>query len=190
VQNGGIDSCQGDSGGPIVFKKSSTEHVHVGVVSWGNGCALPGYPGVYANVGSVQPWIKSVVCDEWRLSADFCSGGGLPQPTPSPTPRPTPAPVSLRCGSVRLEVRPDGYASEISVDFKDGSGDVIFAKARGTFRNWQTVILEESCVNLNECNVLKVLDSYGDGYVTVNSNSFAMESKKCYVDIFLRFEST
>jgi Trypsin len=167
VANGGIDSCQGDSGGPIVFKKSSTEHTHVGVVSWGDGCAVAGFPGIYSNVGFVNPWIKSVVCDEWRLSADFCSNSGtapVVAPTRRPTMRPTPAPVSAAlCGSVKLEVRTDGWAAETSVDFKDQAGNVIFAKAAGQFRNWTTEIFQKTCVDLNGCNVLKILDSYGDG---------------------------
>lgn len=38
VDGGGKDSCQGDSGGPIV-KRIGDQHVQVGVVSWGEGCA-------------------------------------------------------------------------------------------------------------------------------------------------------
>jgi trypsin len=38
----GQDSCQGDSGGPLY---DANNNVLVGVVSWGNGCAVPGYPG-------------------------------------------------------------------------------------------------------------------------------------------------
>eukprot|EP00966_Prymnesium_polylepis_P258587 5972656-Prymnesium_polylepis.1 len=44
---GGVDTCQGDSGGPA-FVSSGGSATLVGVVSFGYGCAQPGYPGVYA----------------------------------------------------------------------------------------------------------------------------------------------
>ncbi|ADD45128.1 S1 family peptidase [Stackebrandtia nassauensis] len=49
MDEGGIDTCQGDSGGPMV-NMAGEEPVQVGIVSWGEGCARPGKPGVYAQV--------------------------------------------------------------------------------------------------------------------------------------------
>ena len=54
--NGAIDSCQGDSGGPLIAIDDGTP-VLVGVVSWGDACALKGKPGVYARVSSYTSWI-------------------------------------------------------------------------------------------------------------------------------------
>jgi trypsin len=61
----GEDSCQGDSGGPLVIKgedPSGADDVQVGIVSWGYGCAMPEYPGVYARVSAQYEWIRVTVC--------------------------------------------------------------------------------------------------------------------------------
>ena len=55
------DSCQGDSGGPL-FAGSGSSRVQLGVVSYGTGCALPRFPGVYseANNPAIRDFISSV----------------------------------------------------------------------------------------------------------------------------------
>lgn len=52
VKGGGQDVCQGDTGGPLVYEREL-----VGLVSWGYGCARPGYPSVYTYVASLKSWI-------------------------------------------------------------------------------------------------------------------------------------
>lgn len=57
--NDNEDSCQGDSGGPLIawdYKKNVW--TLIGLVSWGNGCALDGYPGVYTYVKRCFGWIR------------------------------------------------------------------------------------------------------------------------------------
>ncbi|MFF7439660.1 trypsin-like serine protease [Streptomyces sp. NPDC008122] len=56
---GGVDTCQGDSGGPMFRKDDAGAWVQVGIVSWGEGCARPGFPGVYTEVSTFAAAIKS-----------------------------------------------------------------------------------------------------------------------------------
>ena len=62
---------QGDSGGPAVVKRSSTDATIVGVVSYGNGCAKPNNYGVYTDVYTYLPWIKSVLAVSYLKSLSF-----------------------------------------------------------------------------------------------------------------------
>jgi hypothetical protein len=58
---GGKDSCQGDSGGPLmVYDETAAEWQQAGIVSFGQGCAFPGVPGVYTRVSGFIDWIEEL----------------------------------------------------------------------------------------------------------------------------------
>jgi secreted trypsin-like serine protease len=70
------DSCYGDSGGPLVVDRDTPadppgDYVLVGLVDFGNGCAQPGYPGVYTRVGNpeVASFLASGLGHKARLAA-------------------------------------------------------------------------------------------------------------------------
>jgi trypsin len=54
-----VDTCYGDSGGPLVVDQDTParppgDYVLVGLVDFGNGCAQPGYAGVYTRIASPE----------------------------------------------------------------------------------------------------------------------------------------
>ncbi|CAG7824368.1 unnamed protein product, partial [Allacma fusca] len=77
VEGGSKDACRGDSGGPLVVEDGA-HRLLIGLVSWGNSCACPGYPGVYTRITAYLTWIQDVMGGIERSNVQFGSTGIIP----------------------------------------------------------------------------------------------------------------
>lgn len=169
TNNGGEDACQGDSGGPLYDKAND---LLVGVTSWGIGCGLANFPGVYARISNQwSDWIEPTICANHSPDGypDFCEGY-----TASPTLAPTPTPPPLECeGSdtlLTIKITTDQYANEdltriIAKEKASGSGfsiyDVEGFKVGNPYPN-NKLVKEEFCLEPG-CYKLVMYDEFGDG---------------------------
>ena len=69
----GRDACGGDSGGPLAVEGSGGTYVQIGIVSFGENCSIPGYPGVYTSVTRLLPWINGKKSNFWTLKKVLAS---------------------------------------------------------------------------------------------------------------------
>jgi hypothetical protein len=59
---GGIDSCSGDSGGPLLVSSGIPGlWLQTGIVSFGNDCAIPNFPGVYTRVSEFGAFLEAQI---------------------------------------------------------------------------------------------------------------------------------
>lgn len=61
TDDGSIDACKGDSGGPLVCMDVNNVTYVWGIVSWGENCGKPEFPGVYTRVANYFDWISNHV---------------------------------------------------------------------------------------------------------------------------------
>lgn len=89
---GGRDACQGDSGGPLVVPDGDG-WAQAGIISWGDGCAVENFYGVYASIHRYKAWLTNYV-DEVGLPTPIPTSTEVP-PTETFTPiPPTPPPAT------------------------------------------------------------------------------------------------
>eukprot|EP00543_Licmophora_paradoxa_P004373 CAMPEP_0202441804 /NCGR_PEP_ID=MMETSP1360-20130828/1314_1 /ASSEMBLY_ACC=CAM_ASM_000848 /TAXON_ID=515479 /ORGANISM="Licmophora paradoxa, Strain CCMP2313" /LENGTH=573 /DNA_ID=CAMNT_0049056955 /DNA_START=51 /DNA_END=1772 /DNA_ORIENTATION=+ len=99
VATGSPDSCLGDSGSALIVETipgNPAGDVQVGITSFGNGCARPGFPGGYTRISAYQQFLVSNVCALANSPPDGCTVTPIPTvppPTPFPVVQPTPFPV-------------------------------------------------------------------------------------------------
>lgn len=74
---GGKDSCQGDSGSPL-WVTVQGKKAQSGIVSWGVGCALPNYYGVYARTSALVSFIRQYAPSATIVTDPPSSEGFLP----------------------------------------------------------------------------------------------------------------
>jgi len=129
IDQGGKDSCQGDSGGPIfTFDAQGNSISQMGVVSWGEGCALSGYPGVYAEISAVGQWIEEQICENSADKPSSCDGNSSGDDPPAADET-----------KVDIIVNTDEYPSEISWLLRERtSGRLIASAPRGSFSQVNT----------------------------------------------------
>jgi trypsin len=113
-REGKIDSCQGDSGGPILVPLGPT-WVQTGVVSWGEGCGLPGKPGLYSRLETLSQAVVE------RLESDDVA------PVSHPTLEVSdPREVLDTRATLRGRVTPGGLAVVAIFELREADGDAGF----------------------------------------------------------------
>ena len=166
----GRDTCNGDSGGPVIVPGSiPADDVQVGIVSWGEDCADPIFPGVASRVSHSYDWIERWVCaldgldaPEWFDCREDSTYS--PSPTSSPTwfgQTTTPTTPTV---DVIISLHLDVFANELSWKLTDSLGNIIDERPTGYYR-YDNFVNETVALTPGDEYKFEVMDSYGDGIV-------------------------
>jgi len=157
------DSCQGDSGGPLVKRVYQNNgkfiDYHVGIVSWGQGCALPNKPGVYGRTSSAIDFIENTGCKDFKSTASFCNNQKI---------------QAEKCEvALDIEITTDIYGSETGWNLVDRDSRELIKKRRYllNFHDNKHAV----CIQNKRCYKFEITDTYGDGMCTTQAGCGAYQ---------------
>jgi hypothetical protein len=115
---GGYDSCAGDSGGPLFFA-TENDFFQVGIVSWGLGCGLRGFYGVYTDPRYFVDWIQSHTGSQWSTEESICYGN-----------------------RIRLNIQLDGLSHGVEWQLTNENGEIVSGGGQYRERSFNSELID------------------------------------------------
>ncbi len=69
--DGSVDSCHGDSGVPVIVTPPERPPLLVGIVSFGQGCGDPDFPGICAQVARYAILLQAMIAAARMPKGDY-----------------------------------------------------------------------------------------------------------------------